>query len=185
MASPEQALLVSASEKLNDTLFPLLDEAGVREVVTVASAAETRRAMRDGAYSLVVINTPLADEFGLKLAMELAANNAVGILLFVKAAHFAEASARTTPKGIVTIAKPSSLALIAQSISLLCATRVRLLRMEEKLKEHRLVERAKWVLIEHRGMTEPEAHRYIEKTAMNRCKPKREIAEAIIDTYRS
>ena len=33
-------------------------------------------------------------------------------------------------------------------------------------------------------MTEPDAHRYIEKTAMDTCKPKREIAESIIKTYK-
>ena len=54
---------------------------------------------------------------------------------------------------------------------------------EEKMKEIRLVNRAKWVLIDELKMSEADAHRYIEKQAMDRCVSRREIAEEIISTY--
>ena len=73
---------------------------------------------------------------------------------------------------------------------LLRATRERLRRMEqraatveEKMEEIRIVGRAKLLLIEKLKMTEPDAHRYIEKTAMDRCISKRAVAESIIKTY--
>ena len=53
--------------------------------------------------------------------------------------------------------------------------------LEEKMEEIRLVNRAKWLLIERRGMDEPTAHRYIEKLAMDRCVTRRVIAEAILN----
>ena len=56
--------------------------------------------------------------------------------------------------------------------------------MEEKIEEIRLVNRAKWLLIECLGMTEPEAHRYIEKQSMDQRISKREAAEAVIKTYK-
>ena len=43
--------------------------------------------------------------------------------------------------------------------------------------------RAKWLLVSELKMTEPNAHHYIEKQAMDRCVSKREIAEEIIKTY--
>ena len=55
--------------------------------------------------------------------------------------------------------------------------------VEEKMEEIRLVNRAKWLLIEEIKMDEPAAHRYIEKQAMDRCVSRREIAEEIIRTY--
>ena len=80
--------------------------------------------------------------------------------------------------------------MITQSLVLLCGTRERLRRMEqktasieEKMEEIRLVNRAKWLLIEQLRMTESEAHRYIEKQAMDRCVTKRSIAENIISMY--
>lgn len=44
--------------------------------------------------------------------------------------------------------------------------------------------KAKWFLIEQLKMTEQEAHRYIEKQAMDRCVTKRVIAENILSTYK-
>ena len=55
--------------------------------------------------------------------------------------------------------------------------------IEEKMEEIRLVNRAKWLLIECLSMTEADAHRYIEKTAMDTGSKRREVAESIIRTY--
>lgn len=57
------------------------------------------------------------------------------------------------------------------------------LTIEEKMEEIRLVNRAKWLLIRELHMDEPQAHRYIEKQAMDRCVSKRTIAEEIVKTY--
>ena len=57
------------------------------------------------------------------------------------------------------------------------------LSIEEKMEEIRLVNRAKCLLIDELKMSEPDAHRYIEKQAMDRCVSKREVAEEIIKTY--
>ena len=51
------------------------------------------------------------------------------------------------------------------------------------MAEIRLVNKAKWLLIGELHMDEPDAHRYIEKQAMDRCISRREIAEEIIKTY--
>ena len=56
--------------------------------------------------------------------------------------------------------------------------------VEEKIEEIRIVNRAKWLLIEQLKMTEKEAHRYIEKQAMDRCVTRRTIAENILATYK-
>lgn len=55
--------------------------------------------------------------------------------------------------------------------------------IDEKMIEIRLVNKAKWLLISELSMSEPDAHHYIEKQAMDRCVTKRTIAEEIIKTY--
>ena len=55
---------------------------------------------------------------------------------------------------------------------------------EKKIEEIRLVNRAKWLLIECLGMKESDAHRYIEKQAMDLRISKSEMAENIIRTYK-
>ena len=59
------------------------------------------------------------------------------------------------------------------------------LSIEEKMEEIRLINRAKWLLIEKENMTEPEAHRYIEKQAMDHCVSRKTIAQQLIETYQN
>ena len=48
------------------------------------------------------------------------------------------------------------------------------------IEEIRLTNRAKLILIKMRGMTEAEAHRFIVRSAMDRCVKKRQVAEEVI-----
>lgn len=55
--------------------------------------------------------------------------------------------------------------------------------IEEKMEAIRLVNRAKRLLISELKMSEPDAHHYITHQAMDRCAPKRAVAEEIIKLY--
>ena len=55
--------------------------------------------------------------------------------------------------------------------------------LKEKIEEIRIVNRAKCLLIEQLKMTEPEAHRYIEREAMDSRRTRREVAQAILRMY--
>ena len=52
--------------------------------------------------------------------------------------------------------------------------------VEDKMAEIRLVNKAKWALIEKKGMSEDEAHKFIEHLAMNQRITRREAAEIIL-----
>ncbi len=113
------------------------------------------------------------------------------MLLLVRAEQYADLCWQATAAGVLILSKPTPSALLLQSLTLLCGTRERLRRMEQKtvsmedrMEEIRLVNRAKWVLIDQLRMTEQEAHRYIEKQAMDRCVTRRAVAESILATYR-
>lgn len=54
---------------------------------------------------------------------------------------------------------------------------------EKRAQDLILYERAKAVLIESLGYTENQAHKYLEKRAMNERKLKKEIAMEILKTY--
>ncbi|MBP5330612.1 MAG: ANTAR domain-containing protein, partial [Lachnospiraceae bacterium] len=55
--------------------------------------------------------------------------------------------------------------------------------VEEKMEEIRIVNRAKLVLIEKKGMSETEAHHFLEKQAMNNSVTRLSIAEKVIKLY--
>ena len=58
-------------------------------------------------------------------------------------------------------------------------------RLKESIGDLKLVDRAKCALIQYLNMTESDAHRFIEKQAMNKRLSKREIALQILSAYES
>ena len=183
-------LIVTASERFTDSIMPLLPMTDYWPVQTASSVAEARRWLADTEFDIVLINTPLPDDFGMQLAIDICSTSGAGVLLLVKNDHYNDVYAKVVGYGVIALSKPTSRQMVAQNLRILCATRERMRRMqekqatvEEKIKEIRLVNRAKWLLIEQLKMTEAEAHRHIEKQAMDRCTTRREIALGIIKTY--
>ena len=185
-------LLVSASEKFNNTIMPLLPMTDYWPVTTVNTVGAAQRRMLETTYDIVILNAPLPDDFGMRLAMDTCAASGAGVLLLVKSELYDEVYSKVVSHGVMTLSKPTSLQMVSQTLRVLCATRERLrqveakqVTVEEKIDEIRLVNRAKWLLIECLSMTEADAHRYIEKQAMDLRLSKREVAENIIKTYKS
>ena len=154
------------------------------------SVGEARRRMVDSAFDLILVNAPLPDGMGVDFAMEVCAESDAGVLLLIKSELYEETYYKTLPSGVITLPKPTSTQMVSQSLRVLCAIRERLrgvrqhqATVEEKIEELRLVNRAKWLLIECLHMTESDAHRYITRQAMEQRTGKREIAESIIRTY--
>ncbi|MBR1780090.1 MAG: ANTAR domain-containing protein [Oscillospiraceae bacterium] len=183
-------LLVSSAEKLNDSILALLPGTDYYPVTVVRSDSAARRRLLEQEFDLVIVNAPLPDEFGARLAMDACQDTQSGVLLLVKREIYDEVYDQALLSGVVVLAKPTSAQLVGQSLRALCAIRERLRRreertatLEEKVTQLRLVNRAKWLLIEREGLTEPEAHRQIEKTAMDRRLPKDQIAREIIGRY--
>ena len=184
-------LIVTASDSFTNSIMPLLPVTDYWPVTTVRSVGEARRRIAETDFDIVLINAPLPDDFGMRLAIDICTNSGAGVLLMVKNDLFNDIYAKVISYGVITLSKPTNLQMVAQNLRILCATRERLRQMEakqatveEKIEEMRLVNRAKWLLIECLGMTEPEAHRYIEKQSMDERISKREVAENIIKTYK-
>ena len=108
----------------------------------------------------------------------------------MKNALFNDTIVKVVGYGVLTLSKPTNSRMIAQNLRILCAPENGCVKCkkagngQEKIEEIRLVNRAKWLLIECLSMTESEAHHYIEKQAMDERISKREVAENIIKTYK-
>ena len=183
-------LLVSNAEKFNRSLLAALPEHRYYPVRVVSEVTAAKRELLERSYDIVIINSPRPDDYGTRLAIDLSGEIGLGVLLFVRAEIFNEVYDQVTDYGVLTVSKPANGQIVLQSLLLLCATRERLRKMErktasleEKMEEIRLVNRAKWALIDNQGMSESDAHRFIEKSAMDNCITRREVAIRIIDEY--
>lgn len=183
-------LVVSSAQKFNETLTTLLPATDFYPVNFVSNVAAAKRALLERSYDLVIVNTPLPDDFGTRFAIDACSSTGTVALLLVKSELHEQIHAKVVSQGVFTLSKPTSTQVITQALKWMTAARERLRRLEkkattveEKMEEIRLVNRAKWLLIEQLKMTEADAHRYIEKQAMDRCTSRRDIAQSIIATY--
>ena len=97
---------------------------------------------------------------------------------------------RWAEQGVLLLSKPFTTPLFLQAMHMAAAGNHRLLRarqenarLQEKIAQVRLVSRAKCCLVEHEHMTEAEAHRYIEKQAMDTRRDRTEIAQEVLENY--
>ena len=107
-------------------------------------------------------------------ALTAAQSTSSGILLLCPQDSAQGLLERCLPHGILVVSKPLSQPLFVQSVYLGLSTSARLSellqenrKLHSKLEELQLISRAKAVMIEYLKLTEPHAHRYIEKQAMD------------------
>ena len=75
----------------------------------------------------------------------------------------------------------SAFALAALRGSALREAQDRIEQLERNLANRRVVEQAKWKLVQQDGMTEPDAHLALQTVARNTRKPLLDVAQAVVD----
>ena len=183
-------LIVSAAESFNDALSALLPNSKYSPTHFVSNISAAKRVLAERAFDFVIINSPLPDDVGTRFAIDTANSEESVVLLMVRTELQEEIYDKVAEHGVFVLSKPTSKPTMMTALSWLSSAREKLrktekktLSIEEKMEEIRIVNRAKWLLIGELKLDEPEAHRYIEKQAMDRCISKRIVAEEIIKTY--
>lgn len=189
-AQTYSVLVVSNQQKFNDALSSMLPPSEYYPVCFTSNIASARRQLLSRGYDLVIVNAPLPDESGTRFAIDASNRMDTVVLLLLRAENFEEVTARVTSHGVFTLQVPFPASTIRQGLKWMVSARERLRQMEtknlsieEKMEEIRLVNKAKWLLIEQKNMHEADAHRYIEKQAMDCCTSKKEIAQNIIQSF--
>ena len=186
----ENALIVSSTDKFIDSLSELLNAISVKQIVALQSCGEARRLILERDFDLVIVNAPLRDESGESFARQIASKGASQVMLLVKNEYFDAVSAVCEDDGVLTISKPvnksvfwSALTLAKSAQSRIKKIQVENAELKQKIEDIRIVDRAKMILISYMNMSEKEAHRYIEKQAMDLRVTRRAVAEGILKTY--
>ena len=183
-------LFVSASEKFNSSASGLLPSTDFWPVTAAGSVAEARRKCIGGNFDLIIINSPLPDDSGLRFAEDVCAESDAAVLVLIPNGHYTEVFYRVLPSGVLVLGKPAEAQSFLHAVQSLCAVRERIRNLRRRqatvdgtIDDIRIVNRAKWALIEHEGMTEPEAHRHLTRQAMEQRISKRSLAESILRKY--
>lgn len=151
------------------------------------TSEKTLKFVKEQSFDYCIINAP--EDEGAGLAKALSSSDILVILLSGEE-MFAEISEHVAEFGAVVLQKPISVKLLKNILVSARAFRNKIKivrqekeRLESRIEDIKIINRAKLTLIQYLAMSEPQAHKYIEKEAMDGRVSKRVVAERILKTY--
>lgn len=179
-------LLVSRDSKIVSQISAFLVPP-LFELTTTSDFNEARRLATERSFNIIIADS--GDGYDTDFAINVADSYST-ILLLVPNEHFDEISYRVEGYGILTITKPFEPFYFYNMVKIAIAVQYKVqvlssqtTKLKVKMEEIKQVNRAKMLLMSNMNMSEQEAHRYIEKEAMDRGMKRTAISEEIIKTY--
>ena len=176
-------LVVTKDTKLSQSVSVMLMPP-IFETEILSDFNEARRRISERNYNIVLAD--YAEGEGADFAVDIS-DSLCTILLLTPQEHFEQVSYRVEGNGIICVPTPFDqfyfYNMIKASIAIQYKVQIlssKVSQLKTKMEEIRLVNRAKMLLMQNMTMTEQEAHRYLEKEAMDRSMKRTAIAEEII-----
>lgn len=159
-------------------------------LVTADGLDEAERKLAQLDPALVVWQCDASGLPALRQCVRLAEGSEAVFLLLVRPGTYEAVWQFVQAAGICVMSWPAPQEVFRQTLRNLLLLKKSLRAMQEKtdqlqsqLQDMKRIQKAKSLLMNQLGMSEADAHRWIEKAAMDRCVKKREIAETIIRMY--
>lgn len=179
-------LVVTKDTKISSLINAMLI-APLFETQIVSDFNEARRLCGERNFNIVIVD--FAEGEGTDFAIDIS-DSLSTILLLTPTQFFEQISYKVEGYGILTITSPFDQFYFYNMIKVAIAVQYKVqvlssqtTKLKVKMEEIRVVNRAKMLLMQNLNMTEADAHRYIEKEAMDRCIKKTAVAEQVISTY--
>lgn len=176
------------TEMVCETLSAALEEFHAQ--VTCCFDDEAAAAADLSDCDLVIVSTPLRSEFGLNWVADIRSRTDAVILVLAKTEIADDVQNRIKFTGAYVLPRPFTKQSLIQTIKTarMAKENMKLLEQEKskltkQLEDMRTIDRAKCCLIQYLNLTENQAHRHIQKLAMDTRRTQREIAEDILNTY--
>lgn len=186
----KRALVVSKNKRNADAIQVLLEQKGYTDIKKVMSVAKAKSCVAMESFDLIFIYPPLEDELGLNFSVRLAEQKRTGVFIALSEKTAVQMQEKLSSYGVVVLQKPIVAEMVCQSISVWNTLSVRINALENenhnlksRLEEIKLIDRAKCVLMQCLDMSEPQAHKYLEKQAMDLRISKKRVAEQVLNTY--
>ncbi|WP_040161692.1 ANTAR domain-containing response regulator [Nigerium massiliense] len=188
-AAARRRVLVAEDEALiRLDLIELLAGEGYDVVGEAGDGEEALALARELKPDLVVMDVKMPKMDGITAAKEIA-NDRIAPVVMLTAFSQRELVDRAREAGAMAyVVKPFDSSDVVPAIELamaryaeIRAVEEEVLDLNERLESRKAVDHAKGLLMEGLGLSEPEAFRWIQKTAMDLRKSMREVAESVID----
>ena len=192
MQEPRKSMLLFVQDSAAEpaALGAFAAEQPALALVTADGLDEAERKLAQLDPALVVWQCDAPGLPALRQCVRLAEGSEAVFLLLVRPGTYEVAWQFVQAAGICVMSWPAPQEVFRQTLRNLLLLKKSLRAMQEKtdqlqsqLQDMKRIQKAKSLLMNQLGMSEADAHRWIEKAAMDRCVKKREIAETIIRMY--
>jgi AmiR/NasT family two-component response regulator len=180
VAEDESLIRLDIVEILRDNGFDVVGEAGDGETA-VQLATELRP-------DLVVMDVRMPQLDGIKAAERLTRNHIAPVVLLTAFSQKELVEQASEAGALAYVVKPFTPADLLPAISIALARYAQIVALEtevadmvERFETRKLVDRAKGLLNEKMGLSEPEAFRWIQKASMDRRLTMHDVAQAVIE----
>jgi response regulator NasT len=180
-------LLADDNQERIEAVSRRLKEAGVAEIITLAVGQRLIEAVRAAAADVVIVDMSRPDRDSLESIREVSDHAPRPIVLFVDRddATFMEEAieAGVSSYNLMGSSVPDVKPIVQAAVAIFRRYRRvadDLKKAETKLDEREIIQRAKSQLMKEHRLTEPQAHRHLRQTAMNRGKRIVDIATELL-----
>ena len=168
-------------------LVELLTEEGYEVVGEAGDGEEAVKLARELEPDLVIMDVKMPKMDGITAA-EIIAEERIAPVVMLTAFSQRDLVERAREAGAMAyVVKPFGASDVVPAIEIalgrfqeIKAIEDELVSLEERLESRKVIDQAKGILQQDLGLTEPEAFRWIQKTAMDLRKSMREVAEGVI-----
>ena len=180
VAEDESLIRLDIVEILRDNGFDVVGEAGDGETA-VQLATELRP-------DLVVMDVRMPQLDGIKAAERLTKEHVAPVVLLTAFSQKELVEQASEAGALAYVVKPFTPADLLPAIEIALARYAQIIALEsevadmvERFETRKLVDRAKGLLNEKMGLSEPEAFRWIQKASMDRRLTMHDVAQAVIE----
>ena len=182
-------LLAVSGPKTEMVVADMVLEWRKAELTVRTTSREAWKSLQETTYSLVIVLSPLSDGQGIDLA-QMAAQTCAGGIFVCRPQGYDAALQKLGETGVYVFSTDMGKRIFQQALRMMYAVNIRLAKdapqtqmLQDRIKDIRVITRAKCLLIQYERMSEDQAHKTIEREAMNRQMSRREIAEEILVSY--
>ena len=188
---PKKVLIAEDDALIRLDLVELLTEEGFEVVGQAADGEEAVKLARELEPDLIIMDVKMPGMDGITAA-EIIGEERIAPILMLTAFSQSELVERARDAGVMGyLVKPFGASEVVPAIEVaigrfaeLRAIEEELANLEDRFESRKIIDQAKGMLQEGLGLTEPEAFRWIQKTAMDLRKSMREVAEGVISHKR-
>jgi response regulator NasT len=169
-------------------LVEMLREEGYQVVGEAADGEQAVRLAGELNPDLVIMDVKMPKKDGIEAASEIAGKRIAPVVILTAFSQRDLVERAREAGAMAYLVKPFGKRDLVPAVELamsrfaeMRALEVEVAGLSDQLTTRKLVDRAKGLLMSKKGMSEPEAFRWIQRTAMDRRTTMKAVAEAVID----